>query len=123
MGSARDLGVDALRGLALVCIILAHACPPAWLFATRAFDVPLLMLLAGTVLGALATQPLWRRLWGRRTAGRDGRPMGSRTLRSEHRDGAGTQQSSPRAQGFSEHCRAATTEEYASVPEPALTIR
>lgn len=42
----RDASLDVLRGIGLLCIILAHAHPPGGLFQLRNFDVPLMVLVA-----------------------------------------------------------------------------
>lgn len=43
----RDLGLDSLRCLGLLMIILAHVSPPGWLFQIRNFDVPLMAMVSG----------------------------------------------------------------------------
>jgi len=45
----RDFRFDALRAIGLFAIIFAHVDPPATLFQLRNFDVPLMVLLMGTV--------------------------------------------------------------------------
>jgi len=44
----RDERLDFLRGVGLLCIILAHVGPPVFLFQLRNFDVPLMVLVAGS---------------------------------------------------------------------------
>jgi len=44
----RDDTLDMLRGIGLLCIMLAHVGPPAFLFQLRNFDVPLMVLVAGS---------------------------------------------------------------------------
>ncbi len=44
----RDDRLDILRGIGLLCIVLAHVEPPAVLFQLRNFDVPLLVLVSGS---------------------------------------------------------------------------
>lgn len=44
----REDSIDVLRGIGLLCIILAHVGPPGILFQIRNFDVPLMVLLAGS---------------------------------------------------------------------------
>jgi len=43
----RDLRVDALRALGLLCIMLAHVDPPVVLFEVRNFDVPMMAFVSG----------------------------------------------------------------------------
>ena len=43
----RDLNVDILRALGILCIIFAHISPPPLLAQIRNFDVPLMATLAG----------------------------------------------------------------------------
>jgi len=45
----RDFRFDALRTIGLFAIIFAHVNPPAGLFQLRNFDVPLMVLLMGSV--------------------------------------------------------------------------
>lgn len=47
----RDSSIDILRFLGLTGIILVHNNPPAWLEQLRGFDVPLMVLLSGVVMG------------------------------------------------------------------------
>ena len=47
----RDTGLDILRGVGLLLIILAHVNPPALIFQLRNFDVPLMVLVSGIVFG------------------------------------------------------------------------
>lgn len=47
MSKDRNVKLDILRGLALLCIIIAHAQPPTWLSQVRNFDVVLMTLLLG----------------------------------------------------------------------------
>jgi fucose 4-O-acetylase-like acetyltransferase len=51
----RDDRLDVLRGIGLLCIILAHVGPPRVLFEIRNFDVPLMVLVAGSAF-AISTQ-------------------------------------------------------------------
>ena len=44
----REEWIDVLRGIGLLCIILAHVGPPGILFQIRNFDVPLMVLVAGS---------------------------------------------------------------------------
>lgn len=44
----RDDTLDMLRGIGLFCIMLAHVGPPAFFFQLRNFDVPLMVLVAGS---------------------------------------------------------------------------
>lgn len=43
----RDTKLDILRGIGVLCIILAHVDPPGLIFQLRNFDVPLLVLVSG----------------------------------------------------------------------------
>ncbi len=43
----RDLNIDILMAVAMLCVVLAHCSPPGWLSQLRNFDVPLLVLLSG----------------------------------------------------------------------------
>ncbi|CAK0758983.1 Acyl_transf_3 domain-containing protein [Gammaproteobacteria bacterium] len=45
----RDDRFDFLRGIGLICIILAHIDPPTLFHQLRNFDVPLIVLVAGSV--------------------------------------------------------------------------
>ncbi len=45
----RDPSFDILRGIGLLCIMLAHVGPPTLLFQLRNFDVPLMVLISGSV--------------------------------------------------------------------------
>jgi len=45
----RDNRLDFLRGIGLLCIVLAHVSPPKILLQIRNFDVPLMVLVAGAV--------------------------------------------------------------------------
>ena len=45
----RDVGLDGLRTIGLLAIILAHVGPPAILFQIRNFDVSLMILVSGAV--------------------------------------------------------------------------
>jgi hypothetical protein len=47
----RDVRFDGLRVIGLLAIILAHVGPPALLFQLRNFDVPLMVLVSGSVYG------------------------------------------------------------------------
>lgn len=51
----RDDRIDVLRGIGLMCIILAHVRPPAIIQQMRNFDVPLIVLVAGSAF-AISTQ-------------------------------------------------------------------
>lgn len=51
----REDRIDVLRGIGLLCIILAHVEPPGILFQMRNFDVPLMVLVAGSAF-AISTQ-------------------------------------------------------------------
>lgn len=44
---SRHAGLDALRGLGLIAVIVAHVHPPGLIFQLRNFDVPLMVLIAG----------------------------------------------------------------------------
>ena len=46
---SRDVGLDGLRTIGLLAIILAHVDPPGLLFQIRNFDVPLMILISGAV--------------------------------------------------------------------------
>lgn len=43
----RDPKLDILRGVGLLCIILAHVGPPSFIFQLRNFDVPLMIMVSG----------------------------------------------------------------------------
>lgn len=43
----RDPSLDILRGIGLLCIILAHVGPPSYVFQLRNFDVPLMVMVSG----------------------------------------------------------------------------
>ena len=45
--SQRDGVLDTLKGLCLLCIVIAHISPPGWLFQLRNFDVPFIVMLSG----------------------------------------------------------------------------
>ncbi|MBW4520569.1 MAG: hypothetical protein KME16_12810 [Scytolyngbya sp. HA4215-MV1] len=47
--STRDIRFDILKVLGLFCIILAHTQPPAFIFQLRNFDVPLMVMISGTL--------------------------------------------------------------------------
>jgi len=49
--TGRDQGVDLLRCVGLVMVVLAHVGPPAWLAQLRNFDVPLMVLVSGVSFG------------------------------------------------------------------------
>lgn len=51
----RDYKIDALRAIGLIAIIFAHSGPPNLLFQLRNFDVPLMVLLSGSVLHLSST--------------------------------------------------------------------
>lgn len=44
---SRNYTVDFLRGIAMLCVMLAHCAPPALLLQLRNFDVPLLVVVSG----------------------------------------------------------------------------
>ncbi|MBW4520393.1 MAG: acyltransferase [Scytolyngbya sp. HA4215-MV1] len=46
---SRDLRFDILKVLGLFCIILAHVHPPSIIFQLRNFDVPLMVIISGSV--------------------------------------------------------------------------
>lgn len=43
----RDARLDVLRGIGILCIILAHVEPPISIMQIRSFDVPLMVLVSG----------------------------------------------------------------------------
>ncbi|MDO6681336.1 acyltransferase family protein [Oceanobacter sp. 5_MG-2023] len=43
----RDLGIDIMRVIGLLCIVLAHVSPPYFVFQLRNFDVPLMVFVSG----------------------------------------------------------------------------
>jgi peptidoglycan/LPS O-acetylase OafA/YrhL len=45
----RDMRFDILKTLGLLCIILAHSNPPKIIFQARNFDVPLMVIVSGTL--------------------------------------------------------------------------
>lgn len=45
----RDLSIDLMRAIGLLCVILAHVNPPATLMQIRCFDVPLMLFVSGLV--------------------------------------------------------------------------
>jgi fucose 4-O-acetylase-like acetyltransferase len=47
MQKSRDLKIDTLKALGILCVILAHCHPPKWLMQLRNFDVPLMVLVSG----------------------------------------------------------------------------
>ncbi len=47
----RDDGIDILRAIGLLMIILAHVSPPDIVFQMRNFDVPLMVLVSGMAFG------------------------------------------------------------------------
>jgi len=49
MNTSRDDRFDFLRGIGLICIILAHVDPPTLVHQLRSFDVSLIVLVAGSV--------------------------------------------------------------------------
>lgn len=53
MSVKRFYHLDFLKTAGLLLIILAHVSPPAWLFAIRTFDVPMMVILSG-ILGKIA---------------------------------------------------------------------
>lgn len=66
----RDRSIDIIRGLGLICIILAHVNPPFFIFQVRNFDVPLMVFISGFLFGdknqefksiADITSYLWKR--------------------------------------------------------------
>lgn len=52
----RDANLDFLRGIAILCVILAHVHPPDIVFQIRNFDVPLLLLVAGSAFSLTAAK-------------------------------------------------------------------
>jgi len=56
--SKRDDAIDVLRGLAILCIILAHSLPPAVVAQLRNFDVVLMVFLMG-VSFQLSKRPIF----------------------------------------------------------------
>lgn len=52
----RDASLDFLRGIAILCVILAHVHPPDIVFQIRNFDVPLLLMVAGAAFSLRAAQ-------------------------------------------------------------------
>lgn len=50
----RDDRLDWLRGLGLLGIVLAHCDPPGWLQQLRNFDVPMMILVAGSAFALSA---------------------------------------------------------------------
>ncbi len=48
----RDIRFDALRTIGLLAIVLAHVSPPGPLFQLRNFDVPLMVLVSGSVFAS-----------------------------------------------------------------------
>ncbi|HEY9692813.1 MAG TPA: acyltransferase family protein [Oculatellaceae cyanobacterium] len=46
---SRDIRFDILKTLGLFCIILAHSNPPKIIFQLRNFDVPLMVIISGTL--------------------------------------------------------------------------
>jgi fucose 4-O-acetylase-like acetyltransferase len=51
----RDSKLDTLRGIGLLCVVLAHVHPPPILRQVRDFDVPLLVLVSGSAFAASAS--------------------------------------------------------------------
>lgn len=47
MDKDRDIRIDILRMIGLLCIILCHARPPIFIEQLREFDVPLMVLISG----------------------------------------------------------------------------
>ncbi|MDY7013155.1 MAG: hypothetical protein SVX43_06045 [Cyanobacteriota bacterium] len=45
----RDIRLDVLKTIGIILIILAHTNPPIWIHQIRNFDVPLMVLLSGTL--------------------------------------------------------------------------
>ncbi len=45
----RDIRFDILKTLGLICIILTHSNPPKIIFQLRNFDVPLMVIVSGTL--------------------------------------------------------------------------
>ena len=54
--SHRDTRLDILRGVGLLCIILAHVGPPVLVMQLRNFDVPLMVLVSGASFSLSRTQ-------------------------------------------------------------------
>jgi fucose 4-O-acetylase-like acetyltransferase len=46
---SRDIRFDILKVIGLFCIILAHVSPPSLIFQLRNFDVPLMVMISGSV--------------------------------------------------------------------------
>jgi peptidoglycan/LPS O-acetylase OafA/YrhL len=64
--TGRDQGVDLLRCVGLVLVVLAHVGPPAWLAQLRNFDVPLMVLVSGVSFGLSSRgEPYASYLWKR----------------------------------------------------------
>lgn len=55
MSKKRDLWIDALRGLGLVLVILAHVRAPELISQLRIFDVPLMVFVSGLSFAGLKT--------------------------------------------------------------------
>ncbi len=51
----RDVKLDSLRGIGLLCIILAHVDPPYVIEQLRSFDVPLMVFISGSVTKRIET--------------------------------------------------------------------
>jgi fucose 4-O-acetylase-like acetyltransferase len=45
----RDIRLDILKTIEILCIILAHSQPPLWIYQVRNFDVPLMVMVSGTL--------------------------------------------------------------------------
>lgn len=55
VGSGRIKYLDFLKFIGLMCVIIAHAGPPEWLFMMRNFDVPLMVIIS-SILGQKSFQ-------------------------------------------------------------------
>jgi fucose 4-O-acetylase-like acetyltransferase len=54
----RDRNLDILRGVGLLCVVLAHVDPPGALFQLRNFDVPLMVLVSGAAFSLRSGESL-----------------------------------------------------------------
>jgi len=54
----RDSNLDILRGIGLLCVVLAHVEPPGVLFQLRNFDVPLMVLVSGAAFSLRSEESL-----------------------------------------------------------------
>ena len=64
---SRDIGLDGLRIIGLLAIILAHVNPPDVLFQIRNFDVPLMVFISGVVyqMSSGTNKPYLSYIWSR----------------------------------------------------------